>query len=208
MSPLTSVSLASRPASVVAATAGRHSRGFVLPVVLVMLLLMTITVIFLMRRGTVDERIAFNVRQVTTLDTATQFALRTCERLLWVSPPGVPPATGNPTPPRVVTAPASSATAAWRDATNWSTDPTNGTAVVLGANATEINNLFGGGIDTALCLYEDAQAELSVLNDSPSGTANALLPADAWRKYRITAEVVGTSGTRGRAQTEVRLAIP
>jgi Tfp pilus assembly protein PilX len=203
MSPPNSVSLASRPASVVAATAGRHSRGFVLPVVLVMLLLMTITVIFLMRRGTVDERIAFNVRQVTTLDTATQFALRTCERLLWVSPPGVPVATDNPTPPAVVTAPASSSTAAWRDNTNW-TD----SEVKLGEDTAAISNLFGGGIDAARCLYEDAQAELSVLNDSPSGTANALLPADAWRKYRITAEVVGTSGTRGRAQTEVRLAIP
>jgi Tfp pilus assembly protein PilX len=203
MSPLTSVSLASRPASVVAATAGRHSRGFVLPVVLVMLLLMTITVIFLMRRGTVDERIAFNVRQVTTLDTATQFALRTCERLLWVSPPGVPVATGNPTPPAVVTAPAASSTAAWRGNTNWTNNE-----VKLGEGTDAINNLFGGGIDVARCLYEDAQAELSVLSDSPSGTANALLPADAWRKYRITAEVVGTSGTRGRAQTEVRLAIP
>jgi hypothetical protein len=183
--------------------AGRWQRGIVLPVVLVMLLMMTVTVIFLMRRGTVDEKIAFNVRQVTTLDTATQFALRTCERLLWVSPPGVPTATGQPSPPAVVTAPASGNTAAWRDGTNWT-----GNAVVLGATATEIGNLFGPGIDSARCLFEDAVAELNVMNDTPPGNANTMLPGDAWRKYRITAEVVGTSGTVGRAQTEVRLAIP
>jgi hypothetical protein len=46
------------------------------------------------------------------------------------------------------------------------------------------------------------------MNDTPPGHANTMLPGDAWRKYRITAEVVGTSGTVGRAQTEVRLAIP
>lgn len=198
-----STALTGRPAGALRCGAARRPRGFVLPVVLVMLLLMTITVIFLMRRGTVDERIAFNVRQVTTLDTAAQFALRTCERLLWVSPPGVPTVTGQPTPPRVVLAPAASATAAWRDNTNWT-----GSQVVLGADQTERDNLFGLGFTEAVCLYEDAQAELDVINDAPSGTANALLPANAWRKYRITAEVVGTSGTRGRAQTEVRLAIP
>jgi Tfp pilus assembly protein PilX len=182
--------------------AGGVQRGIVLPAVLVMLLLMTVTVIFLMRRGTVDERIAFNVRQVTTLDTATQFALRTCERLLWVSPPGVPTVTGQPAPPGVVVAPASGDAAAWRVAANWT-----GNAVTLG-DPTEVVTLFGGGIASARCLFEDAVAELDVINDTPAGAANALLPANAWRKYRITAEVVGTSGTVGRAQSEVRLAIP
>lgn len=185
--------------------AGGMQRGIVLPAVLVMLLLMTVTVIFLMRRGTVDERIAFNVRQVTTLDTATQFALRTCERLLWVSPPGVPTVTGQPAPPGVVVAPASGATAAWRVAANWS-----GNAVTLGSptDLNEVVTLFGGGIASARCLFEDAVAELDVINDTPAGAANALLPSNVWRKYRITAEVVGTSGTVGRAQSEVRLAIP
>lgn len=183
--------------------AGRRRRGFVLPVVLIMLLMMTVVVIFLMRRGTVDERIAFNVRQVTTLDTAAQFALRTCERLLWVSPPGVPTTAGQPTPPALVPAPANTATAAWRVGTNWTSNQ-----VSLGSNATEINDLFGAGVSAARCLYEDAQGELEVFNEAPSGTANALLPADAWRKYRITAEVVGIDGSAGRAQTEVRLAIP
>jgi hypothetical protein len=185
------------------ADAGGMQRGIVLPVVLVMLLMMTVTVIFLMRRGTVDERIAFNVRQVTTLDTATQFALRTCERLLWVSPPGVPVVTGNPSPPAVVAAPGSGDTAAWRVDTNWT-----GNAVVLGSTTTEIAALFGDGVASARCLFEDAIGELDVINDTPSGTANSLLPGNAWRKYRITAEVEGTGGTVGRAQTEVRLAIP
>jgi Tfp pilus assembly protein PilX len=196
-------SLRARSLGEARADSGGMQRGIVLPVVLVMLLMMTVTVIFLMRRGTVDERIAFNVRQVTTLDTATQFALRTCERLLWVSPPGVPVVTGNPSPPAVVVAPASNATAAWRVAANWT-----GNAVVLGSSANEITALFGGGVESARCLFEDAVGELDVINDTPSGTANSLLPGDAWRKYRITAEVVGTGGTIGRAQTEVRLAIP
>ena len=81
-----------------------RTRGIVLPVVLVMLLLMTVTVIFLMRRGTVDERIAFNVREVVSLDSAAQFALRTCERHLWASPPGITLATGAPPPPNALAA--------------------------------------------------------------------------------------------------------
>jgi len=90
----------------------RAERGVVLPVVLVMLLLMTITVLFLMRRSTVDELLASNVRQIVTLETATQFALRSCERWLWVSVPGLAPRAGDPDPPAVVTAPAPTATAA------------------------------------------------------------------------------------------------
>lgn len=191
------------PSGTAAARVGGRHRGFVLPVVLVMLLMMTVVVIFLMRRGTVDERIAFNVRQGTTLDTAAQFALRTCERLLWVSPPGVPIATGQPTPPAVVTAPANTETAAWRVNTNWTSNQ-----VELGSDADEVTGLFGVGVTAARCLYEEAQGELEVFNEAPSGTSNALLPADAWRKYRITAEVIGLDGSAGRAQTEVRLAIP
>lgn len=75
-----------------------------MPVVLVMLLMMTVTVIFLMRRGAVDERIAFNVREVVSLDSAAQYALRTCERHLWRSPPGITLATGAPNPPNALAA--------------------------------------------------------------------------------------------------------
>lgn len=193
------------PSGIAAARASCSQRGIVLPVVLVMLLMMTVVVIFLMRRGTVDERIAFNVRQVTTLDTAAQFALRTCERNLWCAPPGVNSADycdSSIPSPNPVPAPANTATAAWRVNANWTNNQRN-----LGSNAAEITALFGAGVTAARCLFEEAQAELDILNDSPSGTASALLPDDEWRKYRITAEVIGTDGSTGRAQTEVRFAI-
>jgi Tfp pilus assembly protein PilX len=167
-------------------------RGIVLPVVLVMLLMMTVTVIFLMRRGTVDERIAFNVRQVTTLDTATQHALRTCERQLWCALNGN---TACASPPRLP-APAASSTAAWRGASNWNS------VVILADGATEVASVFGPDVQAARCLIEDATAELETIGelDRPDDP----LKLGVWRKYRITAEVVGTSGTIGRAQTEVR----
>lgn len=171
----------------------RTERGIVLPVVLVMLLLMTITVLLLMRRGTVDELLASNVRQITTLDTAAQFALRSCERWLWVSPPGVAPAAGAPTPPKTVVAPAAGDTAAWRNGSNaadWATLPAGS---------------FGPGVTAASCLFEDASAELEVNVSNVSNTSTGLNLDGTWRKYRITAEVQGTGNTVGRAQAEVRM---
>ena len=172
----------------------RRERGIVLPVVLVMLLLMTITVLFLMRRGTVDELLASNVRQVTTLDTAAQFALRTCERLLWVSPPGIAPAPGDPNPPPVVPAPAANATAAWRVDANW----TNSGVTLPVAD-------FGPGVTGARCLFEDATPELEINVGNVSNTATGLNLDGTWRKYRITAEVQGNGNTFSRAQAEVRM---
>jgi len=171
-----------------------RQRGIVLPVVLVMLLLMTITVLFLMRRGTVDELLASNVRQVTTLDTAAQFALRSCERWLWVSPPGIAPAAGNPNPPPLVTAPAAASTAAWRDNTNW----TNSSVALPAAD-------FGAGVTAARCLFEDATAELEINVGNVSNTSTGLNLDGTWRKFRITAEVVGNGNTFSRAQAEVRM---
>jgi Tfp pilus assembly protein PilX len=174
-------------------------RGFVLPVVLVMLVLMTTVVLYLMRRSTVDERMAANTRDVTTVDTAAQFALRFCELWLWTSPPGVAPQTGRPDPPRLVVAPVPPDTAAWRDNTNW----TN-TSVGLGASTAEVQALLPG-IDQARCLIEDATAELEIGSDV---TGNRLTLANTWRKYRITAEVQGPgSGSLrvARAQSEVRM---
>lgn len=164
-------------------------RGIVLPVVLVMLLMMTVTVIFLMRRGTVDERIAFNVRQVTTLDTATQHALRTCERLLWCHLNDNPDCDLPRTP-----APAAGSTAAWRVASNWNR------VAILGNGATEVASLFGPDVQAARCLIEDATDEMEKIGD----TVDDPMKLADWVKFRITAEVVGTSGTIGRAQTEVR----
>ncbi len=172
--------------------------GIVLPIVLVMLLLMTITVLLLVRRGTVDELLASNVRQVVSMDTAAQFALRSCERLLWVSPPGIAPDPANPDPPPVVPAPAANAAAAWRDNSNW--DPATNRS--LGLPAGEL------GVADARCLFEDATGELEI-NISTTETASNLMKLDGtWRKFRITAEVRGDGGTFGRAQAEVRMNLP
>jgi type IV pilus assembly protein PilX len=174
--------------------ANRAERGIVLPVVLVMLLLMTVTVLFLMRRGAVDELLASNVRQVTTLDTAAQYALRTCERLLWASPPGIAPQAGAPNPPPTMMAPAANATAAWRGSANWANS-------ALTLPVTD----FGPGVVTAQCLIEDAGNELEIITDNVRGDANSLQLDGTWRKYRITAEVTGNDNTFGRAQAEVRM---
>jgi Tfp pilus assembly protein PilX len=171
-------------------------RGIVLPVVLVMLLLMTITVLFLMRRGTVDELLASNVRQVVTLDTAAQLALRSCELWLWRSTPGLAPLPGFPNPPAVVPAPAANQTAAWQVNDNW----TNSGATLPLAD-------FGPGVTAARCLFEDATAELEINVGNVSNTAPGLTLDGTWRKYRITAEVVG-NGTFSRAQAEVRMNVP
>ncbi len=175
-----------------------RSRGIVLPVVLVMLLLMTITVLLLMRRGTVDELLASNVRQVVTLDTAAQFALRSCERLLWVSPPGLAPTPGNPNPPPLVPAPAATDTAAWRDGSNW--DPATNRSLALPAASL--------GVADARCLFEDATGELEVNASAKEASENQLKLDGTWRKFRITAEVRGDGGTFGRAQAEVRMNLP
>lgn len=173
-------------------------RGIVLPVVLVMLLLMTVTVLFLMRRGTVDELLASNVRQVTTLDTAAQFALRSCERWLWVSTPGFAPRPGDPDPPEVVVAPAAASTAAWRDNANW----TNRAVSPLPAAD------LGDGIAAVNCLIEDASSELELITNYTQGTSTSLTNEPNWRKYRVTAEVQGTGNTVARSQVEVRMRVP
>jgi Tfp pilus assembly protein PilX len=189
------------PSGIAAARVDGRQRGIVLPAVLVMLLMMTVVVIFLMRRGTVDERIAFNVRQGTTLDTAAQFALRTCERLLWRSPPRGEVQPGLPPRPSVVVAPAASSTAAWRVNANWASNQ-----VIQGETAAEITSLFGAGVTAARCLIEDATAELQDIRDTDGGGYTP--PEENWLKYRITAEVIGTDGSAGRAQAEVRFRTP
>jgi Tfp pilus assembly protein PilX len=175
-----------------AATA-RAARGYVLPTVLVMLVLMSIAVLSLIRRGTLDELLASNVRQITTLDTAAQLALRTCERLLWASPPGIVPQAGMPDPPPLVAAAAPNGTPAWMTAANW----TNAAVALPVAD-------FNANLNEARCLFEDATTELELGSANPSGTANTLNLESTWRKYRITAEVRSGTGF-GRAQAEVRM---
>jgi hypothetical protein len=176
----------------------RRERGIVLPVVLVMLLLMTVTVLLLMRRGTVDELLASNVRQVVAMDTAAQFALRTCERLMWLSPPGLAPAPGNPNPPPVVPSPAAGDPAAWRDAANW--DPATNRSLALPAADL--------GVADVRCLFEDATGELEVNVSTTKTGPNQLNLDGTWRKFRVTAEVRSDGGTFGRAQAEVRMNLP
>jgi len=99
------------------------SRGFVLPVVLVVLVVMTTVVLFNIRRGAVDERLATNVRQFVTMETAATYALRYSEIMLTVSPPGRAALPGLPDPPNVVAAPPSNGPPAWRQWANWNITP-------------------------------------------------------------------------------------
>ncbi len=169
-------------------------RGIVLPVVLIMLVLMTTVVLFLVRRGTVDERLAANVRGLTTLETAAQYGVRWCEAWIWRLPPGVqPPAGVTELPPRVMAAPASNQTAAWRVDANWTNE-----SVDLSGAAAGLPD-----VTSVRCLIEDARGELEVLPVSPTG--NPLADPDSWRKYRVTVEVQGVGGRVARAQSEFRM---
>jgi hypothetical protein len=174
-------------------------RGIVLPVVLVMLVLMTTVVLYLMRRGAVDERMAANFRDITTVDTAVHLVLRRCELLLWVSPPGLAPVPPRPNPPPVIPAPVAPAAAAWQVDANWTNS-----SVAIGASTAQVNALMPG-VDEARCLIEDATDELDIgaLSDG-----NRLDSARQWRKYRITAEVQGAGAGAlrlARAQSEMRM---
>jgi hypothetical protein len=176
-----------------------RQRGIVLPVVLVMLVLMTTVVLYLMRRGAVDERMAANFRDITTVDSAAHLVLRRCELMLWVSPPGLQPQPGRPDPPRVIPAPVAPAAAAWQVNANW-----DNSSVFIGANAAEANALMPG-VAEARCLIEDATGELEL---SAFEQGNRLNLANQWRKYRITAEVQGQGAGAlrlGRAQSEMRM---
>ena len=179
-------------------------RGIVLPVVLVMLVLMTTVVLYLMRRGAVDERMAANFRDITTVDTAVHLVLRRCELLLWVSPPGLDPVPPRPKPPPVIPAPVAPAAAAWLVEANWTNS-----SVEIGANEAEVSELMPGVVK-ARCLIEDATDELDI---GALVDGNRLDTARQWRKYRITAEVQGPE-VQGpgagalrlaRAQSEMRM---
>ncbi len=188
---------AARPSTLSAADALRQP-GFVLPIVLVMLVVMTTVVLFLLRRGTVDERLAANVRGVVTMETAASYALRYCELWLWVSPPGVDPQPGRPAPPRVIAAPPSTAPQpAWLSA-DWTAE-----AVTLPAGE------LGNDVTRGQCLIEDATDELERNLEMLDPRSNSGMAFDqGFRKYRITVEVEGPGpgGARvARAQSEVRM---
>ncbi|MCX8003459.1 MAG: hypothetical protein N2688_00635 [Burkholderiaceae bacterium] len=176
------------------------ARGIVLPVVLVLLVAVTVVTLYVIRRGKVDERLAANVRATVTLDTAATYALRYCERWVLLSPPGLEPLPGRPTPPRAVAAPPATATApAWRDAALWSQAVTLNTADL------------GPEVADARCLIEDATAELETAAESPAtGNNNGLAFEGQFRKYRITVEVTGAgiwNPAVARAQSELRTVV-
>jgi Tfp pilus assembly protein PilX len=177
-------------------------RGFVLPVVLVMLVLMTSVVLYLVRRGAIDERMAANMRGTTTLESAVAYTLRYCETMVWQAPPGVAPPSGalwNP-PPTVTPEPG---TTAWRVDANWAGGTARAISLpqeVLGANMPDVTR--------AQCLIEDATAELDAAMEMVTDTQNSMVQDSTLRKYRITAEVASPSQgfTRfARAQSEVRM---
>lgn len=178
-------------------------RGFVLPVVLVMLVLMTVVVLFMTRRSAIDERLAFNVRGVVTLETAAQYALRWCELALWVAPPGVGTTTGfggnNSSVPHM-DAPANSAPSAWRG--DWGNLP----KLILPAEILAAT----ANVDDAQCLIEDAREEL--LMPIFSSAQKPLPLANTERKFRLTSRVVGAAGPDGmsviaHSQSEVRMSL-
>ncbi len=176
--------------------------GIVLPIVLVFVVLTTIVVLFGVRRASTEEQLANTMRGVVTLDTAAQYALRHCERWLWVSPPGLVPEAGMPNPPVTVT-PATEA-AASADAM-WERPAVVAAANVLPAAA--LSEQVGAQVTDGRCVVEDASAELAAANGLVSGN----LPSNPdWRKYRVTAIVSGPAagGNRtARAQSEIRMLI-
>ncbi|MFN7573129.1 MAG: PilX N-terminal domain-containing pilus assembly protein [Betaproteobacteria bacterium] len=188
--------------------AGWRRRGFVLPVVLVMLVVMTTVVLFSIRRATVDARLAGNDSRRTINDTSAEYVLRYCELWMATSLPGETARSGYWLPPVVIDAPAATATAAWRVAANWD-----------GSSVSIHEDLRGPNIDSGECLIEDASAELVSASGANSPNPSGNEPAtdggsgpgndpDLFRKFRVTARAVGPAAGGNRvahAQSEVRL---
>ncbi|MFN9478081.1 MAG: PilX N-terminal domain-containing pilus assembly protein [Betaproteobacteria bacterium] len=192
----------------VAGFAGWRRRGFVLPVVLVMLVVMTTVVLFSIRRATVDARLAGNDSRRTINDTSAEYVLRYCELWTATSLPGETARSGYWLPPVVIDAPAATATAAWRVAANW-----NDSSVSIH------EDLRGPNIERGECLIENASAELVSAGGANSPHPSGNEPAtdggsgpgdspDLFRKFRVTARAVGPAAGGNRvthAQSEVRL---
>jgi hypothetical protein len=172
-----------------------RARGFVLPVVLVMLMVLTVVAALLIRRGTLDERMAAGTRATVTVDTAATYALRYCERWVLLSPPGLEPLPGRPAPPQSVSSPPAAGPPAWRQPSLWSA------AVTL--NPSDL----GAEVQSARCLIEEATGELETMPTDPANNAGLRLE-DNFRKYRLTVEVQGAglwSGMVSHAQSELRV---
>jgi hypothetical protein len=171
----------------------RSSRGVVLPIVLVILVVLTGLVVTQIRRSTVDERLAANAREYSLMDNAAQTVLRWCELRIVNFPRE--------------TATFDSAAAApplWRVQANWND------ARSFDFTGTNIAGISAVGNDAPRCIIEEATCELSP-PISPTGqgsdACNGLDPR--WRKFRITARVVTAQDVPGLrrahfAQSELR----
>jgi hypothetical protein len=147
----------------------RGRRGFVLPVVLVVLTVLTGLAVTQMKRTVTDERLAANARETVMLDNAAQTTLRWCEWHVIDQPR------------TTVTVSGTSATPAWRIPANWSDANSlnfTGTTLVPGMNG------------DPTCIVEDATCELQP-PVSPTGmdTDGCNGIDSRWRKFRITARV-------------------
>jgi Tfp pilus assembly protein PilX len=157
--------------------------GFVLPVALILLVIITGVVATQMQRALLDERMAANSRENIVADSAAQTMLRWCELQLTNEPDSIV----------TVTAPTKESSAAWKTTTNWTA-----------ANTFTVTSVTLPGVKEHSCLVERADDELF------GGVSDSGDPADPtgrtrWIKYRITSRVERVSEGYDYAQSELRL---
>lgn len=154
-----------------------------MPVVLLLLLIVTIIVVAQLRRGLLDERFAAALRTNTVSDSAAQTVLRWCELRV----------TQAPEKTVQISAPPSTADAAWRVDANW-----------MPARTLRFSGVTLPGVTDSACLIERADDELM---GGLSDTGMAIDPIGKlrWLKFRITARVQREAGGFDHAQSELRL---
>ncbi len=161
----------------------RSVNGFVLPVSLILLVIVTGIIAAQMQRAFSDERMASNSRERIVADNAAQTVLRWCELRLNNSPETV----------ANITAPGKADPAAWRDSSNW-----------VPAKTFTVAGVALPGVSSHSCLIEQADGELAG-SISDSGEAGDPTGKARWMKFRITARVERISGGFDHVQSELRL---
>ncbi len=159
------------------------SRGFVLPISLILLVIVTGIVAVQLQRALLDERLAANSRENVMADTSVQTMLRWCELQLTNAPDSV----------FTIPAPIRGEPAAWTIDSNW--DPTK-TFTVIAADLP--------GVSNPSCLVELASDEL-MGGISDSGDPSDPTGRARWLKFRITARVARSGGGFEHVQSELRL---
>jgi Tfp pilus assembly protein PilX len=160
-----------------------RAAGFVMPVSLILLVIITGIIAAQMQRAILDERMAANSRERIVADNAAQTVLRWCELQLSNAPESLV----------TVPAPDKSAQAAWRDTTNW-----------VAAKTFTISGVNLPGVTNHSCLIEQADNELAA-SISDSGDPGDPTGKARWLKYRITARVERALGGFDHVQSELRL---